>query len=833
MLIHHLYLTIKHYKHEKRTRTRNYYVKQRGGEYNNQTILNSRNKYLTKSLLFLLFLLFTSSIAFAQPSFADRMKKSDIVIEGKVIKNESFWDAERTGIYTANTIELTKIFKGDIKGKEITLITSGGKVADEIVIVTHHFQINDNAEGIFFLEKFPKEFGKSNEFIARMEGAFISYDTDGRLFHAYDGKNNYTNPNKEIYPVLEQAAGKSFVQVAKNTFEQKIEQWIEQNMELLSPDANTIEFSFENIAVTGTSEINFDIYVKSYAEGIRFANSELYLQYTTEAFGESVVTNEKLEAEKKDVIENDVYTLQLSDETNQLVKILIQSGLEPNQLYPLSLYAEKFLHIKMDVENFYELASLSFDNFLMTNNSIFYDPGTGEYFGFEKVGTSDPFFPFLMPQITGFSPASITAGTGDILTITGTGFGTTKGKVIFTNATQSPSPTMEAQPMDIDYWSDVEIRVFVPSVETGIGTSAVAGSGEFIVETVAGNQDSSNPLSPLDIRYAVTNIRNSTTGEAKRVYLVDAIEGDGNENGTLTFKTDLQTSSISKAMTVISKSLCDWNNATSTKWELNPTPLPYNASWSDNDNMNLIYMASNTDFTMAMADVNATAYTRLKISHCFLNPQPYYIEQVDILLRNNLSSLPTHPTGWYSSITSSLNPPPNEMDLYSVILHELGHVHMLKHALPNTKLMFFQLNKGQKHRTISTADKNGGSDVLTETSILFGPGENQCNPPPVESGNLCNVITDLNNDNIQNDNINTYPNPFKSNLVVKFETRRNTDFTLKIIDLAGNSVMTKNYFDKQIGMQEINIAFPRDMTGLFILKLIVDNKIYSRKIIKL
>ena len=41
-----------------------------------------------------------------------------LIAEGKVIEKKSFWNNEHTMIYTANTIEVYKLFKGNLVEKK-------------------------------------------------------------------------------------------------------------------------------------------------------------------------------------------------------------------------------------------------------------------------------------------------------------------------------------------------------------------------------------------------------------------------------------------------------------------------------------------------------------------------------------------------------------------------------------------------------------------------------------------------------------------------------------------------------------------------------------------
>ena len=52
-----------------------------------------------------------------------RVHQSELVIEGKIIEKQCYWDAKQKKIYTANTVEVYKILKGTLAADKIELLT--------------------------------------------------------------------------------------------------------------------------------------------------------------------------------------------------------------------------------------------------------------------------------------------------------------------------------------------------------------------------------------------------------------------------------------------------------------------------------------------------------------------------------------------------------------------------------------------------------------------------------------------------------------------------------------------------------------------------------------
>tara|TARA_R110000868_G_scaffold176301_2_gene413810 strand:+ start:1628 stop:3484 length:1857 start_codon:yes stop_codon:yes gene_type:complete len=79
-----------------------------------------------------------------------QIENSSLVVEGKVISKQSFWDAKRHNIYTSNTVEVLKVFKGEAI-ETIDVITLGGVVGSEALIVSPNLKLQKDDTGIFTL----------------------------------------------------------------------------------------------------------------------------------------------------------------------------------------------------------------------------------------------------------------------------------------------------------------------------------------------------------------------------------------------------------------------------------------------------------------------------------------------------------------------------------------------------------------------------------------------------------------------------------------------------------------------------------------------------------
>ena len=81
---------------------------------------------------------------------SNQVENSSQIIEGKVISKQSFWDATQQNIYTVNTIEVYKIFKGEYLST-VEVITEGGVVGLDAEVVTPSLTLTKNDVGVFLL----------------------------------------------------------------------------------------------------------------------------------------------------------------------------------------------------------------------------------------------------------------------------------------------------------------------------------------------------------------------------------------------------------------------------------------------------------------------------------------------------------------------------------------------------------------------------------------------------------------------------------------------------------------------------------------------------------
>ncbi len=692
-------------------------------------------KHLPLSAVVTFVLLFVSLNAFSQ-DISQRTRNAELVFEGKITKKTSFWNSAKTRIFTANEITVSRSFKGDVP-QTIEIVTHGGEVDGVQYHIEHTMPMPINGEGVFFCKHFDNSPNQADRFLMlNGQSGVIYYETRTTGFQAKDNMGVYKNLKTGVLDKIIEAIGSDPIVYGKNVFENNFSDWLYDNIGLFSMNDTIIEFSFDNIQLIGTTvtEVEFDILVKSNIAGIKFVATDIFLEYSTEAFGEYVVQNEMISASKRTVIEDTIYTFDLVDYSENTLQLLVTSNFQAASLYPLSQTFEEFLHVTLNIENIYALANISFDDFLMADQSLFYDENTGEFVEFDRIIVSPPFNPFDVPDVLDFfgedalNPHHITAGTEEILTIIGTGFLGVKGIIEFYDADNPSGVTVvETSENDIISWNDVEIKVKVPSADADF-SGHTAGTGFFKVVLPSGGGDASSD-DPLYVDYSVYNFR-TTPGNSVPVHLGDAEVGDGNDNGELVFTLSNNMDVVAFARDIVEAGICDWNSKTNVNWDLDPMPAT-NATAANGDNKNLIYFGGESEFTGSLSSLKAYTILRLGTNDRRIpcTGLGYVFQrEVDIVFRegSNLSNANSTITGWhYTSLATPTNPATDEFDFYTTILHELGHAHLLRHVREHPKIMNNSISSGNGayvNRTFQPEDVEGGEFVLAKSETVYNLG---------------------------------------------------------------------------------------------------------------
>src|SRR5688572_17555460 len=102
-------------------------------------------------ILLLSYNAFAQSCMLVPVPLDQRVNTADAVIEGKVVKQQSYWNQDHTQILTANFIEVYKVFKGTAIPDTITFVVQGGEVGPDKLVVQPGIELTTGNYGIFTL----------------------------------------------------------------------------------------------------------------------------------------------------------------------------------------------------------------------------------------------------------------------------------------------------------------------------------------------------------------------------------------------------------------------------------------------------------------------------------------------------------------------------------------------------------------------------------------------------------------------------------------------------------------------------------------------------------
>jgi len=147
-------------------------------------------------------------------SISERVANSTLIVEGKVISQNSFWNSSADFIYTSNVIEVYKVFKGNVSGGQIEIITEGGIVGNQMIKVEPSLQLKPDDIGVFF--GVPSAIPNSGIPVSggiqytgySANQSFIKYDL--KSLNAVDHYQVYNDISIDIYQNLTSLTGQNY-----------------------------------------------------------------------------------------------------------------------------------------------------------------------------------------------------------------------------------------------------------------------------------------------------------------------------------------------------------------------------------------------------------------------------------------------------------------------------------------------------------------------------------------------------------------------------------------------------------------------------------------------
>ncbi len=143
-------------------------------------------------------------------SLDEKIGHSSLIVEGKVISQEGFWNDSHSMIFTRNRVAVYKIFKGNFQADSVDIITTGGSVGNKFMSASHLLQLNKSDVGVFFCHeaaKVSKNIIKGFEVYSSAQG-FFKYDM--KLQGADAPFVKYQDISRQLYKALNTKTGRQF-----------------------------------------------------------------------------------------------------------------------------------------------------------------------------------------------------------------------------------------------------------------------------------------------------------------------------------------------------------------------------------------------------------------------------------------------------------------------------------------------------------------------------------------------------------------------------------------------------------------------------------------------
>jgi hypothetical protein len=180
----------------------------------------------------------------------------------------------------------------------------------------------------------------------------------------------------------------------------------------------------------------------------------------------------------------------------------------------------------------------------------------------------------------------------------------------------------------------------------------------------------------------------------------------------------------------------------------------------------------------------------------------------------------------------------NTTDLFDVALHELGHASLLLHVNDSTDLMYFKIFQNVPRGSIgsiSNNDQSGGvDDVVYSKTLTYPVSGCPFNPfqiPAIISGACVSPNQGVESIGSNTFQLSVYPNPASQVLNITFVKEKESNNTVKLTTITGQTIFYKNIGKNEGANEVINIA--ELAKGLYIL-VVTDNAntVYKKIIIE-
>ena len=305
--------------------------------------------------------------------------------------------------------------------------------------------------------------------------------------------------------------------------------------------------------------------------------------------------------------------------------------------------------------------------------------------------------------ISSLSPTSLSAGTGAVLTISGSGFGTTRGKGLVEFRNADDGGRTYVQPLEADYVSctDTQIRGRVPSYANG---GKPAGTGVVRVTTNEAAQVVS--ATAVTITYALSNVQSEQNNALYRPGHINT-----NNEGGYTFQFDPGFVANTAANAAWQRALATWRCQTGVNWVVGNARTKTDIA---NDGENSVGFDSGTGLPADVLGRTTSYYSGCRAAD---GTVVFWVKEIDTQFDDGRN--------WqFGPARANIV----QFDFESVAVHELGHAQQLGHLILPSAVMHYAIAAGSNSRTINVNSDVAGGRLVLRTRSFVTP---VCNPVPM------------------------------------------------------------------------------------------------------
>lgn len=143
----------------------------------------------------------------------EKVANSTLIVEGKVVEQRCFWNAAHTFIFTANKIQVYKVFKGNETPQFIEVVTQGGTIDNKSIEASDLLALEKDKIGVFFC--YPNTLNLRSPFSNNLLMDIYSSSQGCFVYETFQQKAVapfvfYNSITQELYPELQTKIGTQY-----------------------------------------------------------------------------------------------------------------------------------------------------------------------------------------------------------------------------------------------------------------------------------------------------------------------------------------------------------------------------------------------------------------------------------------------------------------------------------------------------------------------------------------------------------------------------------------------------------------------------------------------